>query len=306
MDNHHKEDIKALDELFQKVSTYRTSHDFKTLLLFIKRFRYISPYNAFLIHIQKPGSQYVATLEDWQYKFQRDIKPGARPLVILQPFGPVRFVFELGDTYGKTPFPEQLLKPFQTHGSLELSKYYNLIKNLTCDGISYNESDYGTNLAGRIQTAQKNMSSMYNKKYVKILYIMIVNKNHSKEEKFATITHELGHLYCGHLGTPDIKWWSDRHDQKIEICEFEAECVSWLVCERNNIKNPSAEYLSGYVEKNGQIPQISLENVLKASGMIEKKMHNSYLPIRKELILNKPGTQSKLLGIVKKRHTLPT
>lgn len=117
-----------------------------------------------------------------------------------------------------------------------------------------------------------------------MLYHLVVNQNHSKEEKFATIAHELGHLYCGHLGTPNENWWPDRRKEHINIREFEAESVAWLVCERAGLKNPSAEYLSGYMNENAQIPQVSLENVLKAAGMIEA-MTLRGLSLRKEVVV---------------------
>jgi hypothetical protein len=98
--------IPELDKLFIEVGTYRKSSEFKKLVDFIKKFPKIAPYNAMLIHIQKPGSQYVASANEWAGRFNRIIKPGARPLVILRPFGPVSFVFELGDTNGNDPFPQ--------------------------------------------------------------------------------------------------------------------------------------------------------------------------------------------------------
>lgn len=70
------------------------------LLEFVKKFPHIAPYNAMLVHVQKPGSQYVCSASEWRNGYHRDIKPGARPLVILRPFGPVSFVFELLDTDG--------------------------------------------------------------------------------------------------------------------------------------------------------------------------------------------------------------
>jgi len=39
---------------------------------------------------------------------------------------------------------------------------------------------------------------------------LIINKAHSKTEKFATIIHELGHLYCGHCPTSGKAWFDNR------------------------------------------------------------------------------------------------
>jgi hypothetical protein len=260
MNTLQKNDPTALDELFDSVGTYKSSKDFKELLEFMKRFPKIAPYNAMLLHIQKPGSEYVATAEQWKKNFNRTVKPNAHPLVILQAFGPVAFVFEINDTEGED-FQEKVYNPFYIQGEISELSFQTLVSNMQYKyPIIYYEVDHGTSSAGSIR------------EYVKekhIFYQIGVNKNLSREAKFATIAHELGHLFCGHLGTPDKKLWPDSGANGHEAEEFEAESVAWLVCERANIKNPSAAYLSGYMDKNGQIPQISLENVLTAAGKVE-------------------------------------
>ncbi|MFH1153434.1 MAG: hypothetical protein V1793_06450 [Pseudomonadota bacterium] len=61
--------------------------------------------------------------------------------------------------------------------------------------------------------------------------------------------------------------------------------MSLIMCERARFKNTSAKYLSGYLGgANAQIPRISLENVLKAAGMIEA-MTLRKLPLREEIIV---------------------
>ena len=283
MNIHPDKGLKAIDELFHAVDDYRQGKDFKELLLFIKRFPKIAPYNAFLLHVQKPGSEYVASVSEWKELFNRTIKPGARPLVILWPFAPVRFVFELDDTDGDDPFPEYLLKPFKTEGKISSRVFQRLLRNLPRDGVSYHEADYGTGRAGHIKISEGNKSQYTRGKEAKVLYNLVVNKNHTIEEKFATIAHELGHLYCGHLGSPYEKWWPARMIKDVKVKEFEAETVAWIVCDRPGIKPPSAEYLNGYLDKDGQIPQISLESVLTASGLIKSMLHRS-LALRKEIV----------------------
>lgn len=279
--------VPELDKLFADIGTYRKSSEFKELCNFIKKFPHIAPYNAMLIHIQKPGSQYVASANEWARRFNRFINPGARPLVILRPFGPVAFVFELGDTNGNAPFPPELINPFNVEGEIPEIIFSNLIKNLKNDGISYTETDYGTSSAGFVQINKSKHEEKITLKskeiWVKILYNMVVNRTHPKETRFATILHELGHIYCGHLGTPNLKWWDDRRYLDRNAEEFEAESVCWLVCERLGVKNPSAEYLSGYLDNNQEIPNISIDTVLKSVAIIESIMNGSK-EIRKEII----------------------
>jgi hypothetical protein len=283
-----KKSIPELDKLFTEIGTYRKSEDFKKLLEFIKKFPTIAPYNAMLLHIQKPGSHYVASAQDWSRKFNRTIKPGARPLVILRPFGPVAFVFELSDTEGEEPFSEKLLNPFGTQGKVSENLFKRLINNIKYDGVSYSEADYGSGCAGRIQVSKRGIDQKIvrgkKKIWLNVLYDLVVNKNHEIGAKFATIAHELGHLYCGHLGAPTKgTWWRARSRLNENEKEFEAESVCWLVCERQGIKNPSADYLSGYLNDNEEIPYISIDTVLKAVGIIESAMQGNKEP-RKEII----------------------
>lgn len=278
-----------LDKLFLEIGTYRKSTEFKGLFEFVKKFPYIAPYNAMLIHVQKPGSEFVASAAEWNRRFNRKIKAGARPLVILRPFGPVAFVFELGDTYGTDPFPEYLLNPFKAIGQVAERNYIQLVDNLKSDGILCSEVEHGTASAGfvSINKSKQEERILRGRKeiWVKILYNMVVNKTHPLETKFATILHELGHIYCGHLGTPDPKWkgWVDRRHLELNQIEFEAESVCWLICERRGLKNPSAAYLSGYLDNNEKIPDISIDTVLKVTGIIESMIDGVREP-RKEII----------------------
>jgi len=280
-----KDKESVLDKLFQEVRRYQNGKDLNGVFEFLKRFRNIAPFNAFLLHVQKPGSLYVATASEWLKKFNRKIKPEARPLVILWPFGPVCFVFELSDTEGDEPFPKELLQPFKIEGGLPQQMSRHLLQNLACYGVSYHEADYGSGAAGCIKGACSIKAINIGDKKVNIFYNLIVNVKHLEEEKFATIAHELGHLFCGHLGTPDSKLWPNRKSLSLSTREFEAESVTWLVCERIGIKNPSASYLNGYLGKDRLIPPISFETVLKAAGMVEAMTQKIQKP-RKELLVD--------------------
>jgi hypothetical protein len=80
---------RALDDLFSLARQYRSSGGYASLLSFVSRFRFYAPYNALLVHIQMPGATYVAPARRWLESYGRRIRPEARPIVILQPRGPV-------------------------------------------------------------------------------------------------------------------------------------------------------------------------------------------------------------------------
>ena len=270
---------RSLDELFTLTHSYRSSEAYSQLLSFIARFRFYSPYNAMLVHIQMPGATYVAPPQRWRDRFRRLIRPGARPLVILKPMGPVMFVFDVSDTDGlpnSPPLPKDVLSPFEIlHGQVA-DQLERTIENSRRDGVEIFEQQAGSQSAGLIRTALRKGTLWYrlgkDSKPVEVplRYEMLVNGAHTREVKYATIVHELAHLYCGHLGTPNPSWWPDRRGLDTRICEFEAESVCYLVCERLGVDNPSAEYLTNYIQGIPETPPISLDCVMKAAGLIEQ------------------------------------
>jgi len=285
---------RALDDLFNLARKYKSSKEYAELLRFVGRFRFYSPYNAMLVHIQRPGSTYVAPAHRWLTKYQHRVKPGSRPLVILQPMGPIMFVFDVSDTEpmkGAPPLPAEVVRPFEVrkgHVSQELGLS---VKNGKRDGIRVAERSGGSQGAGCIKEAQpgafqkvvKRLKPVTQYVQVPVLYEILLTKEASREATYATLVHELAHLYCGHLGTPNSAWWPDRAGLSEQEMEFEAESISFLVCGRLGIEGPSAEYLAGYLRGDHaqEVPNISLERVMKAAGLIEQ-MGSALLKPRKE------------------------
>ena len=56
-----------------------------------------------------------------------------------------------------------------------------------------------------------------------------------------------------------------RRNLSKEVREFEAESVACLVCHRAGFDPRSDEYLSGYMQRDGQVPPISLERVMTSA-----------------------------------------
>ena len=288
---------QAIDRLYQEVLSYRGTENFESLINFVKKFPHISLYNAMLVHMQKPGSVFVASVNDWK-KYDRIPKPGARPLLILQPFGPVAFVYEYNDTEGQ-PLPQGLVDSFQVEGrQISENILDSLIQNVYWEGVEVYRQSYGTNMAGYI-CAKTPHASIYiqqkEKKYsLSIYHSIVLNNNLSLTAQYATIIHELGHLFCGHVehDPKKEKWLPDRYYLSKEEREFEAETVCWLVCERNGIINPSAQYLSGYLKNKKVIPSVSIDTVLKATGIIESLIRGNRPP-RKELLTELSNKEHK-------------
>ena len=109
--------------------------------------------------------------------------------------------------------------------------------------------------------------------------------------------HELGHYFCHHLPNPlapkdknGKELYARRHKLSEEQEEFEAESVAWLVCKRLGIPTDSEYYLSHYCTKNGTIPQVSPDAILRAADAIERLMSEDWKDnIWEKLILEKGG-----------------
>jgi hypothetical protein len=74
-----------------------TPQELKNFLDFSTSFRRLSIWNARMVYIQRPGARIVATEHEWRNE-NRLVKPDAAPIIILWPFSPIRFVYELEDT----------------------------------------------------------------------------------------------------------------------------------------------------------------------------------------------------------------
>jgi hypothetical protein len=274
----------ALDELFNATYAYRNSKEYMELMRFVSWFHFYSPYNAMLIRLQRPGARFVATPTRWKRNYDHYVKPNANPIVILQPMGPVMFVFDISDTepgQNARPIPTDVDRPFETQGGIIGDELTKTIENAKRDGIRIHSQETGSQHAGSIQAVNKphlpplnfyiGKDKDGNPRYKEfaVQYELLLSGKLSQEARYVTLAHELAHLYCGHLGTPNKKWWPNRLGLSHTAVEFEAESVAYLVCARLGIENPSAAYLSSFVKTNVKLPKISLECVMKAAGLIE-------------------------------------
>jgi len=308
-----KEIKNKIDELFYSTGRYQNGSEFMKLLDFCKKFHYLAPYNAMLVHMQRPGAIYVNTASWWLKKYNMRVKPTARPLIILVPFGPVDYVFDADDIEGDylSYLPEEILNPFKTEGKISVVSYNNLLNNLKYFGIRFEKIAYGTQQHAKIELLKNPSYNGFNITNKKIefkinlpeYYLITVNNKSDREAIFAAVAHELAHFFCEHLIPPHkVDWWNVRvlnHKEE----EFEAETVAWLICERHGIKNPSAKYLSEYLD-GSKVPNISLENVLKATNKIEALLLS--MNINDGLLAKKDETVKKQLQEIKKKTTKNT
>lgn len=284
-----------LDQLLTDSRLYTRSKDYKELLDFVVRLRNFAPFNAMLLQVQKPGLSYAASALDWQARFGRTTKEGARPLLILWPFGPVALVYDVQDTEGK-PLPQDVAT-FFAQGAIDDQRLATFIPLLSKKGIDWLYVDIGDQRAGLIRVVQRPA-----KDTERTLYRIHINRNHPAATQFTTLAHELAHLFLGHLGQDKPLNVPERPNMTHAQRELEAESVAFLVCKRNGVTSKSETYLATFVEQHTTIENLDLYQVMRAAGQVESILgltaHTKYEKPKKEVVSQQTLFDKSLTGVL--------
>ena len=318
-DDKHKEmfeekrrekEISSIDRLFQDIRQYCTGTEFMKKLAFYARFPYIGAYNAALVEQQRPGARFVQTARKWKKEYGRKIKLNSRPVMILLPFYPVEFLFDISDTIpidentnvDDNAVIEDIIKSNSTSCSHDIGYYMNYLQvNLPKFGISYN-NDYIVGSERRAEIVGNTSDDIYVRVYKEArvkyhsYYTISVDMKAKGPDELALLFHELGHFFCRHITS---SWWKNRDCTK-EVKEFEAETVSYLVCNRLGIISEPMKYLAGYVINDNEIPEISLDVVFHAVDQIEQLAKESF-DITKSLMYKNDDKFKEIADIERKR-----
>lgn len=261
-DNEEQTARRLLDQLLADSRLYKDSASYKELLSFVTKLRNVAPFNAMLLHLQRPGITHVASAHDWDTRFGRRPKENARPLLILWPFGPVATVYDVQDTEGDE-LPEDAFA-FPASGRITADKIKSFEELLSKKHIDWNWVDAGDASAGAIRIIEPGDG-----KKKPTWYGITVNRNHNPAVQFTTIAHELGHLFLGHLGIDrKLKIPQRRSMDRAEV-EIEAESVAYLVCERHGVSAKSESYLSHFVKPETDFEKIDIYRITRAAGQVE-------------------------------------
>lgn len=131
-------------------------------------------------------------------------------------------------------------------------------------GLETEFIDTGDNKAGKIIVGKR-----ATRKKEKPLYIIKINHNHTPNVQFASLAHELGHLFLGHLGSDKALEIPKRSTLTSKQIELEAESVSYLICSRHGVESSSESYLTNFVGNYDSIDKLDIYRIMRAAGQIE-------------------------------------
>ena len=199
-------------------------------------------FNALLAILQMPHATMLCAASDWEQKWRRRVKPDERPLVLLFPWGPVEFVYDVSQTEATDrarPLPINAT-PFAMDGFHDAGELVGRLRSAVQElGVRVVTARQGVALAGRIRrTGDGGTLRLPPKKApsevreVAVRWILSLNEAHSPSEQLAALAHEIGHLFCGHVGADQGDFWPYRDLSDEVATEFEAESVARLVFRR--------------------------------------------------------------------------
>lgn len=269
-------DISELENLLEQVKIERDEAKFFERLIFIKQSYYLAPYNAFLVAQQRDDAKLVLSEAKWKKK-NRTPKREVQPIVILKPFGPVEFVYDIDDTEGaeipdyspNLPRGEVIKRMFSWEGyTPSLASLYAILEqNAFEQGFRIDNSPLSILNAARVYKHKDfEILQQTNPRQNYAGYVIELNSKHPAELKIPYLIHELAHVMCKHF------------DRSIDIseAEFEAEAVAYLFCYRRNFRPKSERYLVQYLQEGWGPSLKSFERILSALKTVESlaRIHN--------------------------------
>jgi len=261
-DDEEEKSRAFIDQLIADTHLYDSANALRELLDFTVRLRNIAPFNAMLLHIQKPGLSYAARAKDWWENFGRKPKPYARPLMVLRMFGPVDFVYDVLDTEGP-PLPDAAFA-FPTEGEVP-NAYVSMVESkLRRIGLHIQWLDRGDHSAGHARPLTSHGDKTRYEQFE-----VAVNRNHPAPVQVVTLAHEMGHIYLGHCGADEKRKVKFNRPQNTDLREVEAETVAYLVAKRTGLSPKSELYLEQY---KGAFEGLDLHRILKVASAVEREM----------------------------------
>ena len=268
---------RALRYMVDHALRFGRVNGFDDLLEHLAGYRQYRPYNALLLLLQLPAVSYVLPAYRWEQDYRRRIRPDAQPLMALVRGGPVMFVFDISqteETADSRPLPAFDDPLRMTDLSEAVTKLEWVVENAKADGLRVSSAPLGLRYGGCIWPVKgaPEQETLVRRRprettMVQVRYETVVSRRLSATERLAVLAHELGHLYCGHIGTHNERWWRSRTRVNPDCQEAEADAVARIVI-RSLAPDVELPRILRRSFSQSDLAELSLEMVTKAAGRI--------------------------------------
>ncbi len=253
-------------QLYRQSVSLRCPGDLPSLVDFFARFRRFSFFNTALIHAQRPAVTLLASGVQWG-RLEHEVKDGALPVIVLAPFGPVQFLFDETDTRGRELTDTEraaLLAP----GPTPRANWDQTVEGARALGVIVEAGIIPATGTWALHQHDDQGRPRGEGKYIS--WEVVVDGSLDTDQRFLRLTHELGHIYCGHLGGHPAGIWRPRRDFSAAEQQAEAELVACLVCARAGRAGPALAMLRNFMETNG-INSLDLGAVISAADLVDSR-----------------------------------
>ncbi len=202
-------------------------------------------------------------------------------MVALVPFGPVAFVYDVGDTEGENLPTKEMFWWEEKRICFDERVIAETIKNCKNIGINVHVSESGMNFIRENSLRTMGLAIRHSENLGRkiVLHPRYLNKSRLVEE-YGVLCHEIAHHLLGHLGTINISVVTKRgkENKKIaagrdiprHICELEAELAAWIVFNKWGIDKNSTTYMALWFMDQKDVEKIDMSEVLRAANKIKE------------------------------------
>ncbi len=285
MDDQKKQQkiYESINDFFFRIFELKDSGKMEQFFRFLKKVPNHAPFNNTLVFIQNPDCKYYATANQWEKRFRRTIKKDARPMVVLFPFGPVEFVYDIDNTEGEPINDENILFWWRENGgTLDEEIIENTERNLEVLGVQY------TQLGAREYFENNNLSTggYAQRTYSNNELSIALHPQYSEKTigAYGVLCHEIAHILLGHLGQVVLPKKKENQSEKViakdrsstpkHIKELEAELTAWIVFNSIGIEKNSESYLACWLREQSDFSTLSMSDVLRVAGKIQEMGKN--------------------------------
>lgn len=258
--------LEVTRQIYRQAFALRAPQELDALLAFVARFRRFSVFNSALIHAQRPDAELLASAAQWA-RHERAVTDGARPVVVLAPFGPVQFLFDERDTHGR-PLGDMEREALLAPVAAPRADWDRIVEGARGLGVMVEAGQAPDADTWALATHRDRGRARGEGRYIG--WELSVDGALDPGTRLQRLAHELGHIYCGHLGGHPAGAWRSRRDVPAADREVEAELVCQIVSARAGRDGPPLRHLQRFMEERG-IATVDLGAVIDAVDRVESR-----------------------------------